>query len=159
VSSPDLAHSRRAGFTLIELLVVIAIIATLATVVAPDLIRHVSTAKSQAARSQIDALSLALEAYRMDNDRYPTTAEGLTALRVPPGSKISQLKWNGPYLRRDVPADPWGRAFVYLAPGAANPQSFDLFTLGRDGIAGGQKEDGDVTSWGGAVSSTSQEKR
>lgn len=148
------AHAR-SGFTLIELLVVIAIIATLAAVVTPALMRNVADAKTSAAKSQIEMLSLALNAYRLDRNEYPSTADGLTALRTAPSGgddeRAAPLSWRGPYLTRVVPADPWGRAYVYRAPGVTNPESFDLYTLGRDGQPGGEDEDADVTSWGGPV--------
>lgn len=149
VSRP--AETRRRGFTLIEMLVVIAIIATLAAVVAPSVFRNVGDAKTSAAKSQIEMLSLALNSYRMDNDRFPTTEQGLGSLRTPPAGEDAPRAWRGPYLSRLVPADPWGRPYEYLAPGRENPQSFDLYSLGRDGQPGGEGEDADVTSWGGPI--------
>jgi general secretion pathway protein G len=139
------------GFTLIELLVVIAIIATLAAVVAPAVFHHVSDAKTEAAKSQIEIFSLALDSYRLDNDTYPTTEQGLSALRTIPQAGSPPRNWRGPYLRKEVPMDPWGRAYVYTAPGKSNPASYDCYTLGRDGKVGGEGEDADITSWGGAV--------
>lgn len=141
----------RRGFTLIELLVVIAIIATLAAVVAPAVFHHVSDAKTEAAKSQIEIFSLALDSYRLDNDTYPTTEQGLSALRTTPQAGSHPRNWRGPYLRKEVPLDPWGRPYVYTAPGKANPASYDCYTLGRDGKVGGEGEDADITSWGGAV--------
>lgn len=140
-----------AGFTLIEMLVVIAIIGTLAAVVAPSVFRNVDDAKVSAAKSQIEVFALALESYRVDNDVYPTTEQGLAALRTLPATGDLPRNWRGPYLRRTVPLDPWGRPYVYISPGRANPESFDVYTLGRDGQPGGQDEDADITSWGGAV--------
>ena len=142
---------RRSGFTLIELLVVIAIIATLAAVVAPSIFRNVGDAKSSAAKSQVELLSLALNSYRLDNDRFPTSAEGLEALRTQPTTGELPPNWRGPYLSRLVPLDPWGRAYVYISPGNVNANSYDLYSLGRDGKPGGEGEDADVTSWGGPV--------
>ena len=139
------------GFTLIELLVVIAIIATLAAVVAPSIFRNVGDAKTSAAKSQVELLALALNSYRLDNDVFPTTDQGLEALRTPPTVGDAPRNWRGPYLSRIVPLDPWGRAYVYVSPGHVNPQSFDLYSLGRDGKVGGEGEDGDITSWGGPV--------
>lgn len=139
------------GFTLLELLVVLAIIATLATVVGPELFRNAGDAKVQAARSQIEMLGLALDAYRLDNDRYPSTEQGLAALREPPHAGEAPGNWRGPYLRRLVPDDPWGRAYVYAAPGRANVDGYDLYSLGRDGRTAGDGEDADLTSWGGPV--------
>lgn len=146
------ARGVRRAFTLIELLVVIAIIATLAAVVAPAVFRNVSDAKVDAAKSQLEIFALALDSYRVDNDQYPTTAQGLEALRTKPADGANAPRnWRGPYLRKAVPRDPWGRPYVYVAPGVANPESYDLYTLGRDGKVGGEGEDADLTSWGGPV--------
>lgn len=143
--------SRRRGFTLIELIVVIAILATLAAVIAPAVFRNVGDAKTAAAKSQIDLFALALNSYRLDNDRYPTTEQGLEALRTLPNTGDAPRSWRGPYVSKVIGLDPWGRPYVYVSPGRANPESFDLYTLGRDGRVGGDGEDADVTSWGGAV--------
>jgi general secretion pathway protein G len=140
------------GFTLMELLVVIAIIAVLAAVVAPSVFRNVGDAKHAAAFSQIELFATALNQYRLDNDGYPSTEQGLAALRTVPSVGDPPPNWRGPYLSRVVPLDPWGRAYVYAAPGVINPQTFDLYSLGRDGKIGGDGEDADVTSWGGPVS-------
>ena len=148
------ARRRRGGFTLIELLVVIAIIATLAAVVAPSIFRNVGDAKTSAAKSQIELLALALNSYRLDNDVFPTSDQGLEALRTAPPTGDQPRNWRGPYLSRLVPLDPWGRPYVYASPGLANPQSFDLYSLGRDGRDGGEGEDADITSWGGPVPTT-----
>jgi len=139
------------GFTLIELLVVIAIIATLAAVVAPSIFRNVGDAKTTSAKSQVDLLALALNSYRLDNDVFPTSDQGLEALRTLPTVGDPPRHWRGPYLSKVLPTDPWGRAYVYTQPGKENPTSFDLYTLGRDGKIGGEGEDADVTSWGGPV--------
>ena len=145
---------RRRGFTLVELLVVIAIIATLAAIVAPSIFRNVGDAKTSAAKSQIEILALALNSYRLDNDVFPVTEQGLEALRTPPVTGEPPRNWKGPYLSRLVPLDPWGRPYLYVSPGRANPTSFDLYSLGRDGSEGGEGEDADITSWGGPVSSS-----
>jgi len=144
------SHSRK-GFTLLELLVVLAIIATLVAVVAPSVFRNVGDAKNDAAKSQIEIFALALDSYRLDNDVYPSTQQGLAALRAMPAAGDHPRNWRGPYLRKDVPLDPWGRPYVYVAPGIENPASYDLYTLGRDGKSGGDGEDADLTSWGGPV--------
>jgi general secretion pathway protein G len=141
----------RSGFTLIEILVVLAIIATLAALVGPSVFRNVGDSRAQAARSQIELFALALEQYRLDNHVYPVTEQGLTALRTLPATGDPPRNWRGPYLRRVVPDDPWKRAYIYVAPGRENPESFDLYSLGRDGRPGGEGEDADVTSWGGPV--------
>lgn len=142
------ASGRRAGFTLIEMLVIIAIIGVLAAVVAPEVFRSVGDANASAARQQIEILSTALDGYRLDNHAYPTTEQGLAALRAEPATGEKPRNWRGPYLRRAVPADPWGRPYLYASPGRANPQGFDLYSLGRDGREGGEGEDADATSWG-----------
>ena len=144
-------EKRQNGFTLIELIVVIAIIATLAAVVAPAIFQNVGDAKTGAAKSQIEMLSLALNSYRLDNGEYPTTEQGLAALRTMPATGAIPKNWRGPYLTRVLGNDPWDRPYVYRAPGVENPKSFDLYTLGKDGKVGGKDEDADVTSWGGEV--------
>jgi general secretion pathway protein G len=131
--------------------VVIAIIATLAAVVAPAVFRNVGDAKTSAAKSQIEIFAIALNSYRLDNDAYPTTDQGLEALRTLPVGADAPPNWKGPYLSRVVPSDPWGRPYIYVAPGRANPTSFDVYSLGRDGKQGGEGEDADITSWGGPV--------
>ena len=151
MSLPPNVARRESGFTLLELLVVLAIIATLVAVVAPSIFRNVGDAKADAAKSQLEIFGLALDAYRIDNDAYPTTAQGLEALWSKPAITDVPRNWRGPYLRKDVPLDPWGRAYVYVAPGLENPAGYDLYTLGRDGKAGGSDEDADITSWGGPV--------
>jgi general secretion pathway protein G len=141
----------RAGFTLIEMLVVLAIIAVLAAVVGPEILRNVGDASSGAARSQVEMLGLALDQYRLDNQVYPSTEQGLGALRTAPAIGEAPRNWRGPYLKRAIPVDPWGRAYQYLSPGRANPGGYDLWTLGRDGREGGTGEDADLTSWGEAL--------
>jgi general secretion pathway protein G len=143
--------SNRPAFTLIELLVTIAIIATLAAIVAPTLFGNVGEARKNSARSQIQILALALDAYRLDADQFPTTEQGLDALRAFPSAGDSPKNWKGPYLRQLIPMDPWGKPYVYVSPGVANPSGYDLYTLGKDGKPGGEGEDADVTSWAGPV--------
>ena len=145
------AREGEAGFTLIELLVVIAIIATLAAVVAPAIFRNVGDAKVNAAKSQVEIFALALDSYRIDNDLYPSSDQNLGALRTLPTMGDAPRNWRGPYLRKAVPLDPWGRPYLYVAPGKENPTSYDLYSLGRDGKIGGDGEDADITSWGGVV--------
>jgi general secretion pathway protein G len=143
--TPSLRNAR--GFTLIELLVVIVVITVLATLVAPNVFRHVGSAKEATAKTQLEMLGSAIDAYRLDNDAYPSTEQGLAALRTRPASGPAPTSWRGPYLRRDVPLDPWGRPYVYRSPGVANPDGYDLLTLGRDGKEGGEGEDADVLGW------------
>lgn len=149
-SRTERSRRTRAGFTLIELLVTIAIIATLAAIVAPSLFGNIGEARKGTAKSQIQILSLALDAYRLDNEAFPTTEQGLEALRSVPLADPPP-NWKGPYLRQMVPLDPWGRAYVYVAPGLSNPNAYDLYTLGKDGKTGGDGEDADITSWNGPV--------
>lgn len=146
---PD-ARERR-GFTLIELIVVIVVIAVLAGLVGPMVFGNVADAKVQGARTQIELFGLALDNYRLDNDEYPTSEQGLAALRVAPMLAPTPRRWRGPYLRKEIPQDSWGRPYVYRAPGTDNANGYDLYSLGRDGKPGGQGEDADLTSWGGAV--------
>jgi general secretion pathway protein G len=145
------AARERWGFTLIEILVVLAVIATLAALVGPTVFRNVGDSRVSAAKSQLELFALALEQYRLDNHVYPTTEQSLTALRTTPITGEPPRNWRGPYLRRVVPDDPWGRPYVYVAPGRESPETYDLYSLGRDGRVGGEGEDADVTSWGGAV--------
>lgn len=140
--------SRRAsGFTLIELLVVITVIAILAGLVGPMVFRNVGDAKVSAARAQIELFALALDQYRLDNDFYPSSSQGLEGLRQRPTGDPEARNWRGPYLRKAIPLDPWGRPYVYKSPGEVNVESYDLVSLGRDGQPGGTGEDADVTSW------------
>lgn len=138
---------RGAGFTLIEVLVVIVVIGMLAALVAPNVFRHVGASREATARSQIELLGSALDTYRLDNDVYPTTQQGLDALRNQPRAEPRPRNWRGPYLRKDVPLDPWGRPYIYRNPGTVNPTSYDLLSYGRDGREGGTDEDADITSW------------
>ncbi len=137
-------RASRGAFTLIELLVVIVVISILAGLVAPLVFRNVGDAKVSAAKAQLELFALALDQYRLDSDYYPSTAQGLEALRTAPGGEPAARNWRGPYLRKPVPPDPWGRPYVYLCPGTVNPASYDLLSYGRDGKAGGTGEDGDV---------------
>lgn len=138
--------NRRRGFTLIEILVVIVVIAILATLVAPNVFQNVGTAKSTTAKTQIEMLASALDAYRLDTGYYPTTQQGLLALQEIPQAD-PPANWRGPYLRKAVPLDPWGRAYIYISPGDVNPTGFDLFSYGADGQLGGDGENADVVSW------------
>jgi general secretion pathway protein G len=137
---------RRHGFTLIEILVVIVVIAILATLVAPNIFQHVGAAKDATAKSQIEMLGAALDAYRLDNGRYPGTEQGLGALWEKP-TIDPPANWRAPYLRKPVPLDPWGRPYVYFFPGQTNVTGYDLVTYGADGKPGGEGEDADIESW------------
>ena len=140
-----LPNTERRGFTLIELLVVILVIAILAGLVGPMVFRNVGDAKVTAAKAQLELFGLALDQYRLDNDYYPSTAQGLEALRTLPPGEPAARNWRGPYLKKPVPLDPWGRPYLYKSPGQKNPNAYDLLTYGRDGKPGGDGEDGDLT--------------
>lgn len=127
------------GFTLMELLVVVVIIGLLASFVAPRYFSQVGKSEVQVARAQLDALEKALDQYRLDMRRYPSTEQGLSALLEKPPA---DSRWNGPYLKKALPVDPWGRPYVYRAPGSKG--DFDLVSYGRDGRAGGDGEDADL---------------
>ena len=127
------------GFTLLELLVVIVIIGLLAGYVAPRYFSQVGKSEVQVARAQIDALEKALDQYRLDTNHYPSTEQGLEALTTKPAS---ETRWQGPYLKKAAPADPWGRPYVYRAPGAKG--EFELVSYGRDGKPAGAGEDADI---------------
>jgi general secretion pathway protein G len=119
----------------------------LATLVAPNVFRHVGAAKETTARSQIEMLGAALDAYRLDNGRYPTTEQGLAALWTAPTAEPRAPAWRGPYLRKDVPADPWTRPYIYRSPGVESRGGYDLLSLGEDGKPDGEGEAADIASW------------
>jgi general secretion pathway protein G len=137
----------QAGFTLIEILVVIAVIAILASLVTPMVFRNVGDAKRSTAKAQIEIFGLALDAYRLDNDYYPSTAQGLEALRAVPVGEPAARNWRGPYLKKSVPLDPYGRPYIYKSPAQHGPDGYAVSSLGRDGEPGGSGEDADVISW------------
>lgn len=133
---------RPRGFTLLELLVVMVIIGLLAGYVAPRFFAQVGKSEVKVAKAQMDALEKALDQYRLDVGRYPSSEQGLAALNDKPAG---EAKWAGPYLKKAVPPDPWGRAYVYKAPGEHG--EYDLLSYGKDGRPGGTGEDADITSW------------
>ena len=135
-------HRACAGFTLIELIVVVAIIGLLAGLVVPQFIKQEEKATAKAAKAQIELLGTALDTFRLDVGRYPSSQEGLQALTQKPGGLD---RWDGPYLKKEVPADPWGRAYVYRSPGEHGP--YDIISYGADGAPGGQDTNRDITSW------------
>jgi general secretion pathway protein G len=134
---------RQAGFTLIEMMVVMVIIGLLMALVGPRFIRQEEKAKSKAAKAQIELLGTALDTFRLDVGRYPTTQEGLAALVQRP---FGLDRWDGPYLKKDVPLDPWNRPYYYRSPGE-NGRPYDLYSLGADGAPGGEGDNADVVSW------------
>lgn len=135
-------QKRQQGFSLIELLIVMIILGLLASLVGPRLFRHVDEAKVSTAKSQIELLGTALDSYRLDVGRYPTTEQGLEALRNEPSGVRN---WNGPYLPRPIPQDPWGSDYVYKSPG--DNGDYDLLSYGADGQPGGEGDNADVKSW------------
>ncbi|MEI7969100.1 MAG: type II secretion system major pseudopilin GspG [Betaproteobacteria bacterium] len=130
------------GFTLLELLVVIVIIGLLAGYVGPRYFAQVGKSEVKVAKAQVDALEKALDAYRLDVGRYPSTEQGLAALEVRPGN---EAKWQGPYLKKGVPADPWGKPYQYRAPGEKG--EIDIFSFGKDGQPAGEGENADIGNW------------
>jgi general secretion pathway protein G len=134
----------RIGFTLLELVVVIIVLGLLAAIVAPQILGRVSDARTTAAQTQVELFGTALDSYRLDNGSYPTTEQGLAALRERPARAPVPTNWRGPYLRKDVPVDPWGKPYLYRSPGERNATGYDLSSLGRDGKVGGEGEDKDV---------------
>jgi general secretion pathway protein G len=128
------------GFTLVELLVVVLIIGLLTSIVAPRLTGQISKSQQTAARAQLVSLEKALMAYRTDVGRFPTTAQGLRALRVQPDG---EPRWRGPYLRQDVPPDPWGSEYQYKMS-ANTPNDFELSSWGEDRAPGGVGDAADI---------------
>ncbi|AZN35469.1 type II secretion system major pseudopilin GspG [Iodobacter ciconiae] len=128
------------GFTLLELLVVIVIIGLLAAYVGPRYFAQLGKSERSTAKAQIEGLGKALDAYRLDTGYYPSTEQGLNALVVRPND---EPKWNGPYLQKTVPPDPWGRPYVYRSPSQTG--DFDLLSFSKDGQAGGEGDGADVS--------------
>lgn len=130
------------GFTLLELLVVMVIIGLLAGYVGPKYFSQIGKSEIKVARAQMDALGKALDQFRLDNGHYPSTEQGLASLVTRPAN---EARWDGPYLQKSVPADPWGNAYVFVMPGEHG--EYDLLSYGKDGQAGGEGEAGDITNW------------
>ena len=130
------------GFTLLELLVVMVIIGLLVGYVTPVYFKQVGKSEIKLARAQIEAFGKALDQYRLDTGHYPSTALNLKSLVAKPANEV---KWDGPYLKKDVPLDPWGNAYVYHSPGQQG--EYDIVSYGKDGAAGGEGENADIVSW------------
>jgi general secretion pathway protein G len=137
----ELRHAGR-GFTLLELLVVMVIIGLLAGIVAPQYFSQLGKSNTKVAKAQIESFGQALDQFRLDVGQYPSTEQGLAALRLAPPQSG---KWQGPYLKRDIPADPWGRPYQYRSPGQRG--EYEIQSLGADGQPGGDAEASDVNSW------------
>jgi len=133
----------QAGVTLIEMLVVVTIIALFAALVAPKMLSKADKAKATAAKAQINAFNTALGMYKLDTGVFPTTEQGLQALRVKPNG-VNQ--WQGPYLPQEIPVDPWGRPFIYKYPGDHGDEP-DVISYGADGQPGGENMNADIVSW------------
>lgn len=138
--------SRQNGFTLIELLIVMVILGLLASLVGPRLFGQVDASKIKTARAQIEMIGAALDTYRLDISRYPTSEQGIAVLWEKPADGDVAQRWRGPYLKKKVDKDPWGNAYVYKAPGGAS-RDYDLSSLGADGREGGSGDDADINSW------------
>lgn len=130
------------GFTLIEMLIVMVILGLLAALVGPRMFGKVGKSRQNAAKVQIALFETALDTYRLDTSKYPTTDQGLQALRAKPSGVE---RWDGPYLPKNVPLDPWGHAYEYRSPGEHG--DYDIISLGADGSAGGEGENEDVVNW------------
>ena len=138
-----LRHTASRGFTLIELMVVLVIIGVLAALIVPNVLDRADDARVTAAKTDIANLNQALKLYRLDNQRYPTSEQGLQALVTKPTSGPAPTNWK-PYLEK-LPNDPWGNPYQYLNPGVKGP--IDIMSLGADGKAGGEGKDADIGSW------------
>jgi len=139
----DRRHSREAGVTLIEMLVVVTIIALFLAIVGPRLLNRGDQARVTATKAQISAFETALSAYKLDTSTYPTTDMGLQALRAKPENAN---QWQGPYLPKDVPNDPWGHPYIYKFPGDHGDEP-DIISYGADGQPGGDGINADILSW------------
>lgn len=143
MSKCDARKRTQAGVTLIELMVVVTIIALFVAIVGPRLFQNVDKSKVVAAKNQIEAFNTALGTYKLDVGSFPTTDQGLQALRLKPGDTVN---WSGPYLPKDIPLDPWNHPYVYKFPGDHGDEP-DIISLGADGQPGGDGPNADIVSW------------
>jgi len=130
------------GFTLIEVLIVMVILGLLAALVGPRMFGKVGKSKQKAAKAQISLFETALDTYKLDTGKFPSSAEGLQALRVKPDGAE---RWDGPYLPKDIPLDPWGHVYDYRSPGEHG--DYDIISYGADGVSGGEDENEDIVNW------------
>jgi len=131
-----------AGFTLLELLVVLVVLGLLASLVAPKYFKQLGKSEVKAARAQLAGIAKAVDLYRLDIGKFPTSEQSLLVLITKPAT---EPKWNGPYLQKEIPVDPWGRPYIYKSPGEHG--DYDISTLGKDGAPGGDDENSDIGNW------------
>lgn len=143
-NSASQVRNRRGGFTLIELLLVLVILGILAAIVVPKFAGRTEQARRTAAQSQIATFGTALDAFEVDNGYYPKGGNGLQDLVIQPRDAQN---WKGPYLKSEIPLDPWGRAYIYECPGKRNPSGYDLMSMGPDGR---ENTEDDINNWSSA---------
>jgi len=131
------------GFTLLELMIVLVIIGLLAGIIGPNLFKNLEKSEKTTAKSQIDALTKAIDQYRIDNGSFPDNGNGLNALVVAPAGAS---RWNGPYIKK-IPIDPWGMSYQYQSPGQNNPTEYDVYSFGKDKAKGGTGDNVDIGNW------------
>jgi general secretion pathway protein G len=138
--------TKNRGFTLIELMVVLVIIGLLAALIIPNVLDRADDARQTTAQTQVRNLEQALKMYKLDNQRYPTTEQGLQALVTKPSTNPVPANWRRPYLE-ELPQDPWGNAYQYQSPGTKGRSGIDVFSMGADGVRGGEGKDADIGNW------------